>query len=416
MISSNLFRWMRAAPVTTGCVAVCLALFLATTKPRQTEVQRLDALHQWGAVLQRTVINPVDHKPLELHGPLALWQGQLWRIPVCAFHHVDFWHLGLNCLAALYLGRLLEPRWGVWRMLLFVAMASFVPLVPEFLIGNYVLGFSGVVAGMFGALCVLRYRDQTLAEEFPDEAVHLGGAMLAFGVVSTIIGLIPVANLAHMTGFFYGALAGCVTTGLPWGVVPARLLRFAVILLSVGALWWIAHPTWDGNYHWYLALRTDDREQRYAELQQTVKLEPRAIGAWRQLEWEELRRGETMRAWKTILAGLSHNPADLELLTRARLAWRHLVITPRRTEAEQAIREIFGDRAEAWTAQFRAERLDQESLPMPFPSPVADVDPVLRFPLNRSVDLALPELPRSEQTDDPLRTPPEGDAVEGRAM
>lgn len=417
MFTFRLQRLLREAPVTTGCVAVCTVLLLLTTKPRQTDAEHRVALDRCGAVVDRP-FNPVDVKsllsPRELRGPIALWEGQLWRIPVCAFHHVDLFHLAVNSLSAIALGWLLEPRWGSRRMLQFLMPAAILPMIPEFLAGNYVLGFSGVVAAMFGALCVLRETDDELADEFPIEAVYLGGMMLAVGVVVTLLQLAPVANLAHMTGFFYGAIAASVTTGWPWGFRIARLVRFAAVLLAAVGLYLVSHPVWDGDFHWYLALRTNDSDRRYAELQQAAALKPQSLGIWRNLAAEELLRGEPMAAWKTLLVGLSHNPTNPQFLAHARRSWREVVIFPGRQEAERVLREVFGDLAETWAAQFRADPLDLEHAPLQWPPAVAEIDPVRLYPLDQQLDLRLPDAEHAIQP--PMRIPPEGDAVEGRRM
>lgn len=419
MFSFRLQRLLREAPVTTGCVVVCVVLFLLTTGPLQTDAEHREALDRFGAVIDRMFIKPVDTRSLfverDLRGPIALWQGQFWRIPMCAFHHVDWFHLAANSLSALALGWLLEPRWGTRRMLLFLVPAAILPMIPEFLAGNYVLGFSGVVAAMFGALCVLRETDKDLAEDFPIEAVYLGGALLAMGVIVSMLQLSPVANLAHMTGFFYGAIAASAITGWPWGQRAALIGRFAFLMLAAAALYLVSHPFWDGDYHWYLAMRTNDAEQRYAELQRAASLKPQSLGIWRQLASEQLQRGEPMAAWKTLLVGLSHNPTDPQFLLHARRSWRAVIISPGRAEAERVLREVFGELAETWENQFRADPLDLESAPLQWPPVVAEVDPVELYPLDQQLDLRMPDVDE-RHFERPMRIPPEGDAVEGRAM
>lgn len=418
MRSLDLFRLLREAPVTVLCVSLCAVLFLLTTRPQQSEPARREALHRWGAVVEQPFVRVVGPRMLfverDLRGPISLWEGQWWRVPVCAFHHIGFSHLLINGMSAVFLGALLERYWGSRRMLLFLPFAATIPMLCELLLGNYVLGFSGIISAWFGVLCVLRYRDENLHEELPEEAVHLGGALLAAGVLISVLDLVPVANLAHMTGFFYGALAGCVTTGLPWGHRPARLMRVAVITLTALGLWLVVRPVWDGHYRWYLALKSDNPAVRYAELQRAVQLRPSAIGAWRNLADEELRRGEPMTAWKTLLVALSRSPSDPQLLISARRVWRKVILDPGRPAAEQTIREVFGDLAWAWEAQFREESADGPGSTAPLTSATAEIDPVQRFPLNQRVNLALPELQDSDEL--PPRIPPEGDAVEGRRM
>jgi membrane associated rhomboid family serine protease len=410
----RLLSSLRECPVTVLCLVVCAGLYLATTRPHESEWQRLDRLDRWGAVVDRPVKLSGLVDVVLFRAPLALWDGSIWRIPMCALHHVDFWHLLMNGLSAAYLGRILERRWGSLRLLMFLPLAAAIPLIPEFLLGNYVLGFSGVIAAMFGALCVLRHHDETLQDELPEEAVYLGGAMLAMGVVFTLTDLMPVANLAHMAGFFWGALVACASTGLPWGRNVSRMIRFAAVLVSACALWFVVHPIWDGKYHWYLAVRAPDADRRYAELRQAVKRDPRTVGAWRMLAAEEWRRGNHLGAWKALLLGLSHNPTDPSILWQARAVWRDLVISPGRAEAEKTIEEVFGPFAANWTAQFRSGWSDSFQAVEP---QIAEIDPLVAFPLDRKIDLRLPELPNDlPDLTNPPRIPPEGDAVEGVRM
>lgn len=408
---ARLWRLLREFPVTAACLVVCIGLFLGSTRPDQTPSKHHEQLHRLGAVVDLPYA--WHDGTLLFRAPLALWRGQVWRIAACAFHHVDFWHLFMNSLSAVYLGRLLERRWGSGRTLLMLPAAAFLPMIPEFLTGNYVLGFSGVIAAMFGVLCVLRYQDEELQEELPDEAVYLGGAMLGLGVVFSLLDLVPVANLAHMTGFFWGVSAGCVTTGLPWGRGAAQMIRAAAIVLFAGLLWFVVHPTWDGRYHWYLAMETKDADRRSAELQRAVELHPQETGAWWMLASDALRAGRMIPGWKTILQGLSHNPTDERLMKLARTVWRVVVLDPGRNAARETIAEVFGEQAESWEAQFREGR---EFLPSP-ETVVSEIDPVLAYPLNRPLDLRLPELPKQlEEQLIPRRLPPEGDAAEGRRM
>jgi membrane associated rhomboid family serine protease len=405
---ARLFQVLRDYPVTIGSIALCVLLFLATTKPDQTERQRLELLDRWGAVVDRPV--RFAGRPM-FRAPVALWQGGVWRIPVCAFHHVDAWHLIMNCLSAAFLGRMLERRRGCLRMLLFLPGAAFIPLTPEFLLGNYVLGYSGVIAAMFGALCVLRRDDAVLREELPEEAVYLGGVLLMSGFVFTWLDWMPVANMAHMTGFFWGALVATGATGWPWSRGVARLIRVAVGLLFVGSLWFVVHPVWNGEYHWYLALKAKDSDRSLAELKDAVARDPQLVDAWLMLYGLQLHRGQTLVAWNTLLSGLAHNPRDVPLLKLAQHLWRDLVVSPERAEAERIIDEVFGEQAETWTAQLRGGSDTTAN------GAVAEVDPVAAYPLDRPVDLRLPELPDDRDPEMMRRyPPPEGDAVEGRRL
>ncbi len=414
---------LRQAPLTLACVTVCAALFFLTHRPLQTISEKRQALHNWGAIVEMVQGPMVDGSPadpeLMIHGPLALWQGQWWRVPICALHHADFWHLLLNSLAAVYFGRLLEPRWGSWRMLWFLPGAVIIPIIPELLAGNYVVGFSGMVTAMFGLVCVLRTCDESLREEFPDEAVQMGGVLLALGVWSTALDLVPVANLAHMTGFCWGALAGWATTEPPHRNWKPRLARSLLGLAMVPAVWLAMHPFWNGNYIWWTALReSTNAEQRLTRLHRAVRLDPQLIGAWRQLAGESLRRGETMHGWMILLQGLAHNPSNANLLQEAHRVWRIVLFDPGRAAASQAIEDVFGDLASAWMERFRNDPAGRSPADAVNLSSSADIDPTVLFSLDQALDLRLPDLPTAEEEGRPpsRQIPPAGDAVEGEQL
>lgn len=88
----------------------------------------------------------------EFFGPFDLWGGQWWRIPVCSFHHGDLFHILCNMAAVWFLSPWLERRFGALWMTLFILSASAVSLLPEFLVGNNAIGYSGVICAIFGAL------------------------------------------------------------------------------------------------------------------------------------------------------------------------------------------------------------------------------------------------------------------------
>ncbi|WP_317451877.1 rhomboid family intramembrane serine protease [Microbacterium sp. NIBRBAC000506063] len=80
-----------------------------------------------------------------------------WRLLTPLLVHGGFFHLALNMLALYVIGRSLEPMLGKWRFLALylisglggsVAVALISPLTP-------VVGASGAIFGLFGALLVI---------------------------------------------------------------------------------------------------------------------------------------------------------------------------------------------------------------------------------------------------------------------
>lgn len=142
-------------------------------------------------------LNPVSP---EL-GPL-----QIWRVVTVALTHASFWHVALNMLALWMIGRTLEPMLGTARFvttyLLSAAGGSAAVALLSF--STPVVGASGAVFGLFGALLVI--------------GRHLGanmtGMMIVLGI-NLVLGFIPGMNVSwqsHVGGLVVGALIGLVFT------------------------------------------------------------------------------------------------------------------------------------------------------------------------------------------------------------
>ncbi|WP_029150640.1 rhomboid family intramembrane serine protease [Microbacterium indicum] len=131
---------------------------------------------------------------------------QPWRILTAAFVHGGFWHVGLNMLSLWMVGRVLEPMIGTGRFvatyLLSAAGGSAAVAVLAF--STPVVGASGAIFGLFGALLVI--------------GRHLGANVTGMYVVlgiNLVIGFIPgmgVSWQAHVGGLVVGALVGLVLT------------------------------------------------------------------------------------------------------------------------------------------------------------------------------------------------------------
>ncbi|HUG18007.1 MAG TPA: rhomboid family intramembrane serine protease, partial [Planctomycetaceae bacterium] len=113
---------MTVGVVWTSCFLYVAVLFLvddhSNSRNPQSEAQRdLGAtvfLVQYNQITSKN--GKVEQIPL-FAGPFDLWDGQLWRVPINAFHHVGLLHLLMNGCAMLYMGKLLEPRLGKLRTL-----------------------------------------------------------------------------------------------------------------------------------------------------------------------------------------------------------------------------------------------------------------------------------------------------------
>ena len=118
--------------------------------------------------------------------------------------------------------------------------------MPQFLVSNYrtdphaqvpIVGFSGVVYGLFGLLWVGRRWQPDLRAVCSDEIVRLMLGWLVLCIGLTWVGLLPVANMAHTCGLLFGTLYGlAVFSPAPRGrwLLASVLATTAVLSTLIG--------------------------------------------------------------------------------------------------------------------------------------------------------------------------------------
>ena len=300
----------------------------------------------------------------EIHGPFQLWEGQVWRLFFNAMHHGGLGHLLLNSISLWFLGGLLESRLGKVKYTLLFLTAGYVSMLAQFLIGDFPVGMSGAVCAMFGYLIVLRDYDDEMAERLPPRAIRMGLGCLVLFVPLTAAGLINIANLAHFVGLGYGWLLGWLACRFAKRARWRTRAAVAALHLGIVGLTLVAmHPTWDGRYQAWLALKeTDPRLELERWRDATSRAPDIAIGWLRQAEIL-YGNGLQKEAWKTALNGLRLNRQDEELDEFVRILWGNWRSQPHRTDAALAeLREVFKDESDAWIRRLKLEG------PLPIPS------------------------------------------------
>jgi len=127
-----------------------------------------------------------------------------WRLFSTMLVHGSLWHLALNMLALWMLGRSLEPLLGHLRFLWLYLLAGLGGSVAVVLFGftSSVVGASGALFGMFGALLVI--------------GRHIGANITSIAVVlglNLVITFLPGSGIswqAHIGGLVVGALVGFI--------------------------------------------------------------------------------------------------------------------------------------------------------------------------------------------------------------
>lgn len=129
-----------------------------------------------------------------------------WRLLTVTIVHSGIWHIGLNMLALWMIGRSLEPLLGRGRFVTLYLLSALGGSVAVTLLAftTPVVGASGAIFGLFGALLVI--------------GRHIGANITSIAVVlgiNLVIGFIPGNNVswqAHVGGLVTGAIVAFIFT------------------------------------------------------------------------------------------------------------------------------------------------------------------------------------------------------------
>ncbi len=129
-----------------------------------------------------------------------------WRLLTVSLVHSGFWHVGLNMLALWMIGRSLEPLLGRWRFLTLYLLSALGGSVAVTLLSftTPVVGASGAIFGLFGALLVIGRHI----------GANIGGIAIVLGI-NLVIGFVPGFNVswqAHVGGLLVGLLVAFIYT------------------------------------------------------------------------------------------------------------------------------------------------------------------------------------------------------------
>ena len=136
--------------------------------------------------------------------------GEYWRLLTAGFVHVDLWHLAMNMMAFLSLGKIFEPLLGVRRYLLIlipsiIVGSLFVLASPE---NSFVVGISGGIYGLLAAYITLILR--TGGWRMPP----VRAALMNMLFINLLLNFLPNISVhAHLGGFVTGLIIyGLITT------------------------------------------------------------------------------------------------------------------------------------------------------------------------------------------------------------
>jgi len=208
--------------------------------------------------------------------PLDVAEGGWWRLFSSEFLHGGIVHLLCNLSALVSLGPALERSLGSVRLLVLYAASSLGSGIVVCLacdIGQPVVGGSGALFGMLGALVAMNMRAGRHLLSFLDfEGPRR--LLVTIGVYLLIGWLLPfMSNAGHIGGL----LGGLIVTFL-WlrpGEVTAGLWqwRIATTALAAGALLWCLAPVTRSEYLWNRSIGTEEPARRTALLRAAAMAE-----------------------------------------------------------------------------------------------------------------------------------------------
>lgn len=174
--------------------------------------------------------------------PLAIADGQYWRLFTAMFLHAGLLHIGFNAYALWLFGSMLESNLGRTHMVVIYFVSGFLASAASYAFGPVEalgVGASGAIFGIFGAFIAFNYRRRHLALAAANlrwaATLILLNLFLAFGFAGRI------DWRAHLGGLIAGLAAGAVAEG--WGGPAQRrtiqIVGFAgLIALGVTIVVW----------------------------------------------------------------------------------------------------------------------------------------------------------------------------------
>lgn len=196
-------RWKRSSPgaaaayggrptVTYGIIAVTVVVYLTQLIPGSP-------VQQWLALNSAYLIP-------------SLGSFQPWRLLTVLLVHQSILHVGLNMLALWMIGRSLEPLLGHVRYLALYLISGIGGSVAVALLapGTWVVGASGAIFGLFGALLVI---GRHIGANVTSIAILIGinfAYPIVIGLASGSMSAVAISWQAHLGGLIAGAAAGFV--------------------------------------------------------------------------------------------------------------------------------------------------------------------------------------------------------------
>jgi len=164
--------------------------------------------------------------------------GEPWRLVTGNLLHAGWLHLVLNMMGLVLIGSLVERMIGSARTVLVMGFAALGTTLAGLVMHyEYMIGASGIVTGLFGALLWLELR---LPDRLPAMwRIPRRLLWLALGCQLVLDLMLPfVASAAHIGGFLAGGLAAALSVGPGLRrdrLAPALAVATSLVVMVAGA-------------------------------------------------------------------------------------------------------------------------------------------------------------------------------------
>jgi rhomboid protease GluP len=160
--------------------------------------------------------------------------GEGWRLISSCFLHINSWHLFGNMFTLLFIGRLLEPVIGPYKLATsYLCTGVIGSLVSVMVAGNRIsAGASGAVFGLFGVFLAILTTGLLTGET---KRVLFKGVFLliAYGLYEGMFG--SVDNAAHVGGLLSGVAFGYMIYAFYGSLSRSIAAMSFVVLITAGA-------------------------------------------------------------------------------------------------------------------------------------------------------------------------------------
>ncbi len=193
----------RIPPLTLTLTIICVVVSLLTnfTDPRPGNKLAHQIMNKLGFVSLKDYVESGEDPSVNIR------RGEIWRAVTPVFLHGSPFHLFMNMLGLVMLGRFTEQLVGTSRYAVMILLLAAIPmliacLMPPNLDGSpLTVGISGVVYGLASFLWLVGMQRPDLGFRIPGTLIALLLATIFLGFANVIGG---ISNWGHLGGFVVG--------------------------------------------------------------------------------------------------------------------------------------------------------------------------------------------------------------------